>query len=434
MYRAITHADAGVTSAELVVSMTRGSSNVAISDIDRTDKKDPLKAVLWFSMPGKASVTGVLVGSVTAAGSSVTCQDSTAPVALSAFDGPVTVYDDATPHADLDETRARDVQVISDSSFTYKQAPDYPEMAREESVVGDIAVEIEVGPHGGHPSDAWIRWNLTSDGSDILAKAALTAALASTFTAPIIDGRPSTNRYLIIYTFRLGYGDLAPVVNETDLDMCPLVVSGLSVEGPSGGDPYSWYFLNASAKADNVSSAVIGIEDQTGKKTGYPWSGMTLRPAPSDPPEWTADAGFNLDKLDVKWMWVDHVTLTNGKTIQCVPVFERPQPTAGLTSPPRIISGKPLPLVAVQSVSHAALVKQVWPEYPAGADGHRAAGHVTVLCVVNDVGYPIDAFVTNSSGRNELDDAAIDAATASTFTPSAQGSIVIYDVTYRFAP
>jgi TonB family protein len=213
-----------------------------------------------------------------------------------------------------------------------------------------------------------------------------------------------------------------------------LVVAQLDAEVPSGGDPYSWYFLKASAKADNVASVVIGLEDDAGKKTGYPWSDFTLRPTSSGAPEWTADAAFNLDSLDIKWVWIDHVTLTNGKTVQCVPVLEKPQPAAWLTTPPRIISGKPLPLVAVQSVSQASFVKQIWPEYLAGADGRRASGHVSVLCVVNDVGYPIDAFVTESSGRNELDDAAIDAAAASAFPPADKGSIKIYEVTYRFAP
>ena len=99
-----------------------------------------------------------------------------------------------------------------------------------------------------------------------------------------------------------------------------------------------------------------------------------------------------------------------------------------------MLTGKPLPLVAVQSVFEPLFGKRVWPDYPAAAKGKRAAGHVTVLCAVNDLGYPIDEFVTESSGENELDIAAIDAASASTFVPADKGSIKIYEVAYRFVP
>lgn len=430
MYRVITDAAPDVTSVELVINAKRGQSTVVIADVDRTDKTDPLKAVLWFERPSNDAVTAVSSGSVVADGDTVPCADPS--IALTDFDGPTTIYDDSTHDADLDEARGNGVVQVTDSDFVSKVQPDYPDIAKEQDVTGDVTVEITVGPKGGHPLDAWVNWNFTSNGSDILVRAALNAARAATFSPPLVDGRPTTRNYLIEYTFELG----PPFQQDkaTALDMCPLVVTDVHVTARSGSDPNAWYFLSASGKKENVASAVVGVEDRDGTRTGYLWSGPIYSAEPTDPPQWTADATFNLPSQDIKSMWIDHVTLIDGKQVPCIPVVARPTPTAGLATPPRVMSGKPLPLIAVESVLKPIFTKQIWPEYPADAGGKREAGHVTVLCIVGDTGYPIDAFVTESSSVNGLDVAALDAAAASTFAPAGTGGIKIYEVTYRFAP
>ncbi|HET9342703.1 MAG TPA: TonB family protein [Candidatus Eremiobacteraceae bacterium] len=87
----------------------------------------------------------------------------------------------------------------TDAVFINKVAPEYPDMAKEESIQGDVTVRITVGPTGSVLA-AVIQ---ESSGNPLLDQAALKAARASTFKPPTYNGVAVQLDYLIVYNFRL---------------------------------------------------------------------------------------------------------------------------------------------------------------------------------------------------------------------------------------
>ncbi|HXW75876.1 MAG TPA: energy transducer TonB [Candidatus Eremiobacteraceae bacterium] len=77
--------------------------------------------------------------------------------------------------------------------------PDYPDLARDQNVQGDVTVRISVGADGSVLAAEVV----TSSGSAALDRAALAAARASRFKPPTANGVPVQRDYLIVYTFTL---------------------------------------------------------------------------------------------------------------------------------------------------------------------------------------------------------------------------------------
>jgi len=87
----------------------------------------------------------------------------------------------------------------TDADFINRVTPDYPDMAKEENIQGDVTVRITIGP-SGQVISAEIS---ESSGNAQLDAAALKAARESTFKPPTENGVATTRDYLIIYNFRL---------------------------------------------------------------------------------------------------------------------------------------------------------------------------------------------------------------------------------------
>lgn len=87
----------------------------------------------------------------------------------------------------------------TDADFINKVSPEYPDMAKEENIQGDVTVRITVGPTGAVLAEAIQE----SSGNPLLDNAALKAAKASTFKPPTYNGVAVQRDYLIIYTFSL---------------------------------------------------------------------------------------------------------------------------------------------------------------------------------------------------------------------------------------
>lgn len=102
---------------------------------------------------------------------------------------PATAAPDATP---LYEPR-----VVVDARFISRVAPAYPDIAREQGASGTAIVLATVGPTGNVISVAIDQ----STGNKLLDAAAMSAARASRFAPPEIDGSPATETYRIVYTF-----------------------------------------------------------------------------------------------------------------------------------------------------------------------------------------------------------------------------------------
>jgi periplasmic protein TonB len=87
----------------------------------------------------------------------------------------------------------------TDADFIRRVQPEYPELAQQENIQGDVTIRITIGPQG-QVMTATIS---SSSGNPLLDNAALKAARDSTFKPPMVNGVPTQRDYLIIYTFRL---------------------------------------------------------------------------------------------------------------------------------------------------------------------------------------------------------------------------------------
>ncbi len=119
---------------------------------------------------------------------------NTQPAATSA-PTPATVA--LAPQADATPVYAPDVVV--DARFTHQVPPDYPAIAKDQGVQGTAVVFATIGPDGKVVS-AHID---QSTGNKMLDSAALEAARASGFEPPIINGKPATETYRLVYSFSL---------------------------------------------------------------------------------------------------------------------------------------------------------------------------------------------------------------------------------------
>lgn len=99
------------------------------------------------------------------------------------------------PQADATPLYAPDVVV--DARFTHQVQPDYPEIAKMQNAQGSAVVLATIGPDG-KVIDARIE---RSTGNKLLDSSALAAARESGFQPPLIDGKPATETYRLVYSF-----------------------------------------------------------------------------------------------------------------------------------------------------------------------------------------------------------------------------------------
>ena len=120
--------------------------------------------------------------------SGVTTSSGTASNALGAT---------APPAADATPVYAP--EMVVEARFVHQAQPDYPEVAKEQNAQGTAVVLATIGPNGNVMSTRIDQ----STGNKLLDGAALTAARQSTFEPPMINGKPATETYRLVYTFAL---------------------------------------------------------------------------------------------------------------------------------------------------------------------------------------------------------------------------------------
>jgi periplasmic protein TonB len=86
-----------------------------------------------------------------------------------------------------------------DATFLNKVSPVYPDFCKESGIQGVVIVLVTLGPDG-RVLDARVEQPASCGALD---QAALEAARKSTYTAPMVDGKPATQTYRIVYTFQL---------------------------------------------------------------------------------------------------------------------------------------------------------------------------------------------------------------------------------------
>ncbi len=141
------------------------------------------------------SVLDVAGSAGTTAGTSADHGASASTSTATAAPSPAAVAMAQTPQADATPIYAPDV--IVDARFTHEVRPEYPEIARMQNAQGTAIVLATIGPDGKVIS-ARIE---QSTGNKMLDAAALTAAEQSGFEPPMINGKPATETYRLVYTF-----------------------------------------------------------------------------------------------------------------------------------------------------------------------------------------------------------------------------------------
>jgi len=440
MYRITLQTDSDVAAAEFAVHSAASADVKADATVTRASTP-PFAHQAWLTLSSAAAPTGVSLSSITKNAQNVLCAAPSAPpTPLTMFDGRMTVYDDSHPHPDLNDGSSRNDGLAHDANFKTKVSPEYPEMARQEGIDGAVMVEVEIGPQGGSPIAAWVRMldmAGSGDGSS-LAKASLEAARTSTFTAAVVDGRPQARDYLIIYTFSLSSPSGGPpsysLSPRSFDDRCPLSLNDVRMAAPAAGDQDATYFIRVSAKSSEVTSAIIGIEDDAGHVALYPWPAVALDGPTSGEKYSTGGAVLTWPHQNVDAMWIDEATTTSCAAVKCSSGIVEPIPIAGAASTLRFTSRTTPDAVGIIGAPKAHFVREVWQAYPSESDGDRAAGHVAIDGIVDSTGHVVEAFVTHSSGLDDLDKAAMDAATYSTYAPASPGGLTAFETVYRFVP
>ncbi|HEV2878436.1 MAG TPA: energy transducer TonB [Candidatus Eremiobacteraceae bacterium] len=110
---------------------------------------------------------------------------------------PGTVASEQQPVADATPVYAP--EMVVEARFVHQAEPDYPEVAKEQNAQGTAVVFATIGPNGNVISTRIDQ----STGNRLLDAAALTAARESTFQPPMINGKPATETYRLLYTFAL---------------------------------------------------------------------------------------------------------------------------------------------------------------------------------------------------------------------------------------
>lgn len=148
----------------------------------------PSAGIRWFAVDGDASAAGAEKCS------NVSFTMSTLTYSTSAS------FDDSAPWVVLDTPV---IVAISDADFLNRVQPNYPEMAKEENIQGDVTVKLVIGPDGS-VEEAWVD---ESSGSDMLDGASISAARSSVFKPAHLPtaygGQAIAATYIIVYTFSL---------------------------------------------------------------------------------------------------------------------------------------------------------------------------------------------------------------------------------------
>jgi protein TonB len=88
---------------------------------------------------------------------------------------------------------------LTDSEIIHKVTPEYPQVAQEQGIQGNVTVRVTIGPQG----QVLAAVISSSSGNPLLDEAALKAAKETTYKPPMVNGVPTQRDYLVIYTFDL---------------------------------------------------------------------------------------------------------------------------------------------------------------------------------------------------------------------------------------
>jgi protein TonB len=112
------------------------------------------------------------------------------------------------------------------------------------------------------------------------------------------------------------------------------------------------------------------------------------------------------------------------------------RPVATRITPARPVALSPKPATAPLPMVAPQVISQVLPEYPASALEKGVEGTTLIQARINALGNPEDVMIKISSGKAELDQAAVKAVALWKFSPANQGGTAItsiFEVPVRFS-
>ncbi len=312
---------------------------------------------------------------------------------------------------------------VVDARFLRRVEPSYPSQAKARGEVGTVVVLVTIGP-GGTAKDVKVN---QSSGFSQLNEEAARAARESTYVAPTVGGKPSTETYKVVYKFTLDTAPAAPPGPS-----CGLTILGTSFLGRTSGGR-GLYDVALSSDTDSVRSADLAF-DVAGVA-----SPLSLNFHSFDLVK--ADHGY---RGHVRFLWAggpieqlslaDTVLADSPTPVACKFNLYNVIADPSVQAPASGSSGSTQATAAdLKIVSPAVFTRVVPPEYPPAEAKARSACEIRVIVIVAQNGKAAAADPIITQNNVAFSGAAVRAALASTYAvPAGGGAAYAYHIRYSF--
>jgi len=297
----------------------------------------------------------------------------------------------------------------------------YPREEMLKGIQGVVYIEVRFDA-AGLPSFSI----LDSSQDDGLDSYALEEARSLRYAPPLKDGKPDPDgAEEVVYSFPRGSA-------VEPHDSCPAQVSfgWLSNAGRSGEK--DWYTVLATTSFANITNLTLAAEDAAGARYSIPWNQVAFaNPPGSSGPELNARGGFAWSSAALTKVWVDKITYADGHQTTCDKFYAVVDQTATAKHAYRVWSGAP-EQGRVFNVRPAVFTKLARPVFPAAPLTTHSTRRVFVDTIIDPKGKPVASLVVGSSGNDDLDQAAVEAAMKCVYEASPDTDLRVVLTSYGF--
>ncbi|HET9343907.1 MAG TPA: energy transducer TonB [Candidatus Eremiobacteraceae bacterium] len=302
----------------------------------------------------------------------------------------------------------------------------YPRQEMLKGIQGVVNIEIFFNA-SGLPNDFRILDSSQDDGLDTYA---LAEARRIRYAPPLKDGKPDPDgAELVVYAFPK-WPAPAP---EAPRDSCPAQISfgWLSNAGQSGET--DWYTVVATTSAANITSLEVAAEDASGTRYSIPWNQVAFaNPPGASGNDLDARGAFAWSAAALTKVWVDKITYADGHQTTCDKFYAVVDQSAAAKHAYRVWAGAP-EQASVFNVKPAIFGQQIaQPVFPPAALSAHSTGRVFVDTIIDPKGKPVASLVVGSSGYDDLDRAAVEAAMKSRYEASPGTGLRVVLTSYGF--
>jgi TonB family protein len=313
---------------------------------------------------------------------------------------------------------------ITEGAFKFKAPPDYPQMAQDQDVTGDVSVLIRIAADGSLAKE----WIDSSSGFKTLDDSALAAAAQSKYRPALFEDVPVSQEYKVIYAFRLVAGNSRYDPTQLEFEYCPASFSSAQLLTGASGGAIHLYSIDLSRQhaGDGLSTIEVATSSDS---TMVQWP---LRAVADDksgdvdsqggvlywlgPPVTQLRIGSMLDPSMNKPTVCHSEAFGANNTVRQDALVEYATTASPWLHAPEIQSDMPAQFATI-----------AWPTYNP-TDQERRNGSVTMGVTVRIAqdGTPLIAYLDDGSAAPVYAKAALDAAMSSTYVVprNADGSII----------